>query len=134
MSFAPNFASANGLQQALAGPDLGVPLLEGANNYSAWSRDVQGVARHNNVWSLIDKSEDVLEKPTQQQDTQKGEQAYRYQLEDYKEQQGRVRLALSILTFSVAPAIRRQLFTFTTPFATFEYLKQQYKVSNYRAA
>lgn len=123
------------MPDTLAAPDVGIFLLESPSNFAAWSRDIQAIARHKGLWDLISGEEKILERPYRddQTDYQKSEQSHRYLLDGFKEQQERIRLASTMIIYSVAPSIRRSIFHFTKPQEMYEDLKKQFQVSDYRA-
>ena len=129
----PDLATGTAGAAAAGAIDVGFPHLEGSLNFSTWLRDFQGTARSRGVWTLINGTEELDEKPTQEGTTEKAEAHYRFLLVDWKEQQERNRTALTLLLYAVTPSIRRRLYDYVQVHDAFAYLSTQYRLSNYRA-
>lgn len=125
-------------------------VLSGQDNYSAWSRDFKVVATGKGVFKLYTGEMPVLEKPdkdtylhpsgavttrkkSDEFDFAAAVAEYRIDLDEYKDNAKLVREALSLLARWVDPAIRGTIIAFVTPKEAWDFLKDQYKMTDRRA-
>jgi len=142
-------------------PSLGVKLqiLTGQDNYAPWLRDFRLAADHEGVWDLYDGSCDILAKPDRNKylpsssrkrrnadaeiaaqsneydadDIQMRIAEYKLDCEEYKENEKKVRTARTLLAAWVDPSIRGSLQEQKTPKEAFDFIHQQYRMTNARA-
>lgn len=116
-------------------PEVDIDPLQSEDNYASWVRDFEDIARHKNLWTLYTGTEADLNESNRGdfEDTKKGEHSYQYALEDYEEQQERKCSALSIISFSVDHAMRREFLEYDDPARVFDFIKTQCRRSDYRA-
>ena len=136
--------------------------LFGQSNYNIWAREFKVDARLRGVWKLFTGEENVLPKPNRRlympssvttpgastrsstdkevaaqsdgdRETRARLQEYQFDLEDWRDNEKRVRLALALLSVSVHPTILNSLQEYDSPKEAWDWLKAQYKMSDKRA-
>ncbi|KAK7729318.1 hypothetical protein SLS63_006191 [Diaporthe eres] len=140
------------------GTGVDLQKLTGQKNYLSWKRDFKLVAQAKGLWEIIAGTEKILMKPdrtdyflpvtrtsarqkkkSDDEDTPTASDQtariaeYRLDLDEYRENEQKVRLAMSLIIHWVDASIRGKLQKAQTPTEVWSTLEQQYKMQAARS-